>query len=76
MVTATQTITNDDYRATADGNLSAVGEAPAVTYVGQPVTKYYYLGSTRIAMSKGSALYYLHGDHPSASLRTSLARPP
>jgi hypothetical protein len=41
VVTATQTITHDDYRAAADGNLSAVGEAPTVTYVGQPVTKYY-----------------------------------
>jgi hypothetical protein len=38
VVTATQTITNDAYRATADGNLSTVGEVPAVTFVGQPVT--------------------------------------
>jgi hypothetical protein len=45
VVTATQTITNDGYRATADGNLSAVGEVPAVTTIGQPVTKYYYFGS-------------------------------
>jgi RHS repeat-associated protein len=71
VVTATQTITNDDYRATADGNLSAVGEAPAVTYVGQLATKYYYFGSTRVAMRKGSELYYLHGDHlGSTSLTT------
>jgi RHS repeat-associated protein len=71
VVTATQTITNDDYRVTADGNLSAVGEVPAVTYVGQPVTKYYYLGSTRVAMRKGGAVYYLHGDHlGSTSLTT------
>jgi RHS repeat-associated protein len=71
VVTATQTITNDDYRATADGNLSAVGEAPAVTYVGQLATKYYYFGSTRVAMHKGGVLYYLHGDHlGSTSLTT------
>jgi hypothetical protein len=37
VVTTTQTITNDAYRPTADSNLSAVGEVPAVTYVGQPV---------------------------------------
>jgi hypothetical protein len=42
VVAASQTITHDDYRATAGGNFSAVGEAPAVTYVGQPVIKYYY----------------------------------
>ena len=47
VVTATQTITHDAYRAAAGSNLSAVGEAPVVTFVGQPVTKYYYLGSTR-----------------------------
>jgi hypothetical protein len=33
VVTATQTITNSDYRATADGNLSAVGEASAITTI-------------------------------------------
>jgi hypothetical protein len=33
VVTATQTITHDDYRATADGNLSAVGEVPVVTAI-------------------------------------------
>jgi RHS repeat-associated protein len=71
VVTATQTITNGDYRATADGNLSAVGQKPVVTFVGQPVTKYYYFGSTRIAMRKGGVLYYLHGDHlGSTSLTT------
>jgi RHS repeat-associated protein len=71
VVTATQTITNGAYRATADGNLSAVGEAPAVTFVGQPVTKYYYFGSQRVAMRKGDAVYYLHGDHlGSTSLTT------
>jgi hypothetical protein len=43
VVTATQTITNDAYRATADGNLSAVGEAPVVTFVVSGVTKYCYL---------------------------------
>jgi uncharacterized repeat protein (TIGR01451 family) len=65
VVTASQTITNDTYRATADGNLSAVGEAPAVTFVGQPVTgkPYYYFGSQRVAMRRGGAVYYLHGDH-------------
>jgi hypothetical protein len=58
VVTATQTITNDDYRAAADGNLSAVGEAPAVTFVGQPVTgkPYYYFGSQRVAMRKGGGI--------------------
>ncbi len=50
MVTATQTITHDDYRAAADGNLSAVGEVPAVTYVGQPMTKYYYFDSTQASV--------------------------
>jgi hypothetical protein len=35
------------------------------------VTKYYYFGSQRVAMRKGSALYYLHGDHlGSTSLTT------
>jgi hypothetical protein len=38
VVTATQTITHDAHRATADGNLSAVEEVPAFTFVSQPVT--------------------------------------
>jgi hypothetical protein len=38
VVTATQTITHDAYRATAGGALSAVGEVPVVTFVGRPVT--------------------------------------
>jgi hypothetical protein len=50
VVTATQTITNDTYRAAPDGNLSAVGKDPIVTTIGQPVTKYYYFGSQRVAM--------------------------
>ncbi len=54
VVTATQTITNDDHRATANGNLSAVGEAPVVTFVAQPVTKYYYFGSTRASVRPAS----------------------
>ena len=29
------------------------------------VTKYYFLGSQRIAMRAGGVLYYLHADHPS-----------
>jgi hypothetical protein len=33
VVTAMQTITNDDYHAMADGNLSAVGEAPIITVI-------------------------------------------
>jgi hypothetical protein len=54
-----------------------VGEVPAVTYVGQPVTKYYYFGSARIAMRKGGVLYYLHGDHlGSTSLTTDASGNP
>jgi RHS repeat-associated protein len=35
------------------------------------VTKYYYHGTTRIAMRKGNVVYYLHGDHlGSTSLTT------
>jgi hypothetical protein len=33
------------------------------------VRKNYYLGSQLVAMRQGSEVYYLHGDHPSASLR-------
>jgi len=35
------------------------------------VTKYYYHGAKRVAMRKGNAVYYLHGDHlGSTSLTT------
>ncbi len=64
VVTATQTITNNARRATVGGNLSAMGEAPTVTFVGQPVTgkPYYYFGRQRVAMRKGAEVYYLHGE--------------
>jgi hypothetical protein len=40
VVTATQTITNDAYRATADGNLSAVGQNLIATPVIRPMAYY------------------------------------
>ncbi len=48
MVTATQTITNDDYHAATGDSILAVGQEPVVTLVVSPVTKYYYFGSTRM----------------------------
>lgn len=39
---------------------------------GSTITKYYYFGGQRVAMKQGSAVTYLHSDHPSTSLRTSL----
>ncbi len=42
-----------------------------VSLTGPTVTKYYYLGSQRVAMRQGGVLTYLHGDHlGSASLAT------
>ena len=44
-----------------------ISRRPAAT-----VTKYYYLGSQRVAMRQGGVLTYLHGDHlGSASLATN-----
>ena len=34
-----------------------------VSLTGPTVTKYYYLGSQRVAMRQGGVLTYLHGDH-------------
>ncbi len=34
-----------------------------VSITGPTVTKYYYLGSQRVAMRQGGVLTYLHGDH-------------
>jgi len=34
-----------------------------VSLTGPRVTKYYYLGSQRVAMRQGGVLTYLHGDH-------------
>jgi hypothetical protein len=34
---------------------------------GSTVTKYYYAGGVRVAVRTGSTVYYLLGDHPSAS---------
>jgi uncharacterized repeat protein (TIGR01451 family) len=88
VVTATQTITHDDYRAAADGHLSAVGEVPAVTTIGQPVTKYYYFGSTRASVRPASAarrdchapqrcgILPARRPSPSASVRTILRAEP
>ncbi|OQA16849.1 MAG: hypothetical protein BWY63_02607 [Chloroflexi bacterium ADurb.Bin360] len=43
-----------------------------VSLTGATVTKYYYLGSQRVAMRQGGVLTYLHGDHlGSASLATN-----
>jgi hypothetical protein len=43
-----------------------------VSLTGPTVTKYYYLGSQRVAMRQGGVLTYLHGDHlGSASLATN-----
>ena len=36
------------------------------------VTKYYFFAGQRIAMKRDGVLTYLHADHPSATLRTSL----
>jgi len=45
-----------------------------VSLMGATVTKYYYLGSQRVAMRQGGVLTYLHGDHlGSASLATDVS---
>jgi RHS repeat-associated protein len=36
------------------------------------VTKYYYYGGQRVAMRQEDVVYFIHADHPSTSLRTSL----
>jgi len=45
-----------------------------VSLTGATVTKYYYLGSQRVARRQGGVLTYLHGDHlGSASLATDVS---
>ena len=57
-------------RLTATDNVANRATQEATVTVSS-VTKYYYHGSTRIAMRKGGQLYYLHGDHlGSTSLTT------
>ncbi len=53
------------------GPAPIIGPEGACTLTNSAVTKYYYFGSTRVAMCKGTELYYLHGDHSfGLSLRT------
>jgi RHS repeat-associated protein len=77
----TNTVTGQVTCFTYDGNGNRVKVTSGVTttvYVGNhyevqgaTVTKYYTLGSQRIAMRQGGTLYYLHADHlGSASLTT------
>jgi RHS repeat-associated protein len=77
----TNTVTGQVTRFTYDGDCNRVKVTSGVTttvYVGAhyevqgaTVTKYYALGSQRIAMRQGGTLYYLHADHlGSASLVT------
>jgi len=61
---------------TATDNVSNTAQAVASTVTVQQ-TKYYYLGASRVAMRQSVAsgdgeVSYLHSDHPSTALRTSL----
>jgi RHS repeat-associated protein len=58
-------------RSTLDGTTTTfAGTHYEVT--GSAVTKYYYTGTSRIAMRSSIGLRYIFGDHPSTSLRTCL----
>jgi len=59
------------FRARATDNVSHTTSSEAEASIVQ-VAKYYHFGGQRIAMRQGGMVYYLHGDHPSASLRTGL----
>ena len=47
---------------TTTDNVNNIGQGTAETIVTQ-VTKYYYIGSSRVAMRQGDAVTYLHTDH-------------
>ena len=47
---------------TTTDNVNNIGQGTAETVATQ-VTKYYYIGSTRVAMRQGDAVTYLHTDH-------------
>ncbi len=72
VVTATTAISNHTYAVRADNSVYAVGQPVVTTLIEpHPVTKYYYHGSSRIAMRQGSEVYFIHGDHlGSVSLTT------
>ena len=54
------------------GGYTTIYVGPHYEKTGSIVTKYYTLGSQRVAMRQGSTLTYLHGDHlGSASLATN-----
>jgi RHS repeat-associated protein len=58
-------------RSTLDGTTTTfAGTHYEVT--GSAITKYYYSGTSRIAMRSSIGLRYIFGDHPSTSLRTCL----
>ena len=79
-LTAVSGATSAAFVYDGDGNRVKKVENGVTTYYvggyyekqGSTITKYYYAGGQRIAMRKGSVVYYLHGDHlGSTSLTTN-----